>query len=131
MRRPDIVRPIIRGQYVRVQHRHIIYIQGYDPRGLAQYYRMFRTELRKFSRLYQVTGTLGRPKVATDGEIPADIASWTIETKADDWQTHTNYDFLRFEDFIQRDLAQPIWRTVLQAVWIYWRRGVFATTARF
>ena len=38
-----------------------------------------------------------------------------------DWQTRTSYDFLRFEDLIQRDLAAPIWRTVLQAVWIYWR----------
>ncbi|SDI04906.1 MULTISPECIES: hypothetical protein [Bradyrhizobium] len=112
---------------MRVQHRHIIYIQGYDPRGLAQYYRMFRTELRKFSRLYQLTATLGRPKTAPDGEI----ASWTIETKADDWQTHTNCDFLRFEDFIQRDLAQPIWRTVLQAVWIYWRLVFAGTIARF
>ena len=43
---------------MRVQHRHIIYIQGYDPRGLAQYYRMFRTELRKFGRLYQVATTV-------------------------------------------------------------------------
>jgi hypothetical protein len=48
---------------VRVQHRHIIYIQGYDPRGLALYYRMFRTELRKFSRLYQLQATISRPKV--------------------------------------------------------------------
>ena len=95
---------------MRVQHRHIIYIQGYDPRGLAQYYRMFRTELRKFGRLYQLTTTISRPKVAADDEI----ASWTIETKADDWQTRTGYDFLRFEDFIQRDLAAPIWRTVFQ-----------------
>ena len=86
---------------MRVQHRHIIYIQGYDPRGLAQYYRMFRTELRKFGRLYQLTATISRPKVASDDEI----ASWTIETKADDWQTRTAYDFLRFEDFIQQDLA--------------------------
>jgi len=86
---------------VRVQHRHIIYIQGYDPRGLAQYYRMFRTELRKFGRLYQLSASMGRPQGAPDGEI----ASWTIETKADDWQTRTSYDFLRFEDFIQRDLA--------------------------
>ncbi len=112
---------------MRVQHRHIIYIQGYDPRGLAQYYRMFRTELRKFSRLYGVATTLGRPQQAADGEI----ASWSIETRADDWQTHTNYDFLRFEDFIQRDLAQPIWRTVLQAVWIYWRLVFAGTIARF
>jgi hypothetical protein len=118
---------VVRGQYVRVQHRHIIYIQGYDPRGLAQYYRMFRTELRKFSRLYQLTATLGRPQAAPDGEI----ASWSIETKADDWQTRTSYDFLRFEDFIQRDLAQPIWRTVLQAVWIYWRLVFSGTIARF
>ena len=112
---------------MRVQHRHIIYIQGYDPRGLAQYYRMFRTELRKFGRLYGLSATLGRPQAAPDGEI----ASWSIETKADDWQTHTNYDFLRFEDFIQRDLAQPIWRTVLQAVWIYWRLVFAGTIARF
>jgi hypothetical protein len=117
----------IRGQYVRVQHRHIIYIQGYDPRGLAQYYRMFRTELRKFGRLYQLSATISRPKVADDDEI----ASWTIETKADDWQTHTNYDFLQFEDFIQRDLASPIWHTVFHAAWIYWRVVFNGTMARF
>ena len=112
---------------MRVQHRHIIYIQGYDPRGLAQYYRMFRTELRKFGRLYGLAATISRPKVAADDEM----ASWTIETKADDWETRTNYDFLRFEDFIQRDLATPIWRTVFNAVWIYWRLVFNGTIARF
>jgi hypothetical protein len=112
---------------VRVQHRHIIYVQGYDPRGLAQYYRMFRTQLRKFGRLYQIAATIGRPQVAPDGET----ASWTIETKAGDWQTRTSYDFLRFEDLIQRDLAAPIWRTVLHAMWIYWRLVFGGTIARF
>jgi hypothetical protein len=112
---------------VRVQHRHIIYVQGYDPRGLAQYYRMFRTELRKFGKLYALDSTLGRPKSTSDDEI----ASWTIETKADDWQTRTSYDFLRFEDFIQRDLASPISRTVFQAVFIYWRLVFGGTIARF
>jgi len=112
---------------VRVQHRHIIYVQGYDPRGLAQYYRMFRTELRKFGRLYQLTATISRPQSAPDGET----ASWTIETKADDWQTRTVYDFLRWEDLIQRDLAAPIWRTVLHAMLIYWRLMFGGTIARF
>ncbi len=112
---------------MRVQHRHIIYVQGYDPRGLAQYYRMFRTELRKFGRLYQLTATISRPQSAPDGER----ASWTIETKADDWQTRTSYDFLRFEDLIQRDLAAPIWGTVFQAIWIYWRLVFGGTIARF
>ena len=109
---------------MRVQHRHIIYVQGYDPRGLAQYYRMFRTELRKFGRLYHFAATISRLKSADDGET----ASWTIETRADEWQTRTTYDFLRWEDLIQRDLAQPIWRTVFHAVWIYWRL-IFRGTA--
>jgi pimeloyl-ACP methyl ester carboxylesterase len=112
---------------LRVQHRHIIYIQGYDPRGLAQYYRMFRTELRSFARLYGISASVTRPQSADGGER----ASWTIETKADDWQTRTDYDFLRFEDFIQKDLAQPIWRIVLHAVWIYLRLIVRGTALRF
>ncbi len=112
---------------MRVQHRHIIYVQGYDPRGLAQYYRMFRTELRKFGRLYQLTATISRPQSAPDGET----ASWTIETKANDWQTRTSYDFLRWEDLIQHDLAAPVWRTVLHAMWIYWRLVFGGTIARF
>src|SRR5260370_29429 len=88
---------------------------------------MFRTELRKFGRLYQLSATLGRPQSTSDSEI----ASWTIETKADGWQTRTSYDFLRFEDFIQRDLAAPIWQTVFEAVWIYWRLVFGGTIARF
>jgi len=112
---------------VRVQNRHVIYLQGYDPRGLAQYYRMFRTELRKFGQLYQVAATISRPS-SKSGE---EITSWSIETRAADWQTRTTYDFLRFEDFIQNDLAAPIWRTVLHAAWIYWGLAFRGTLTRF
>lgn len=124
---------------MRVLNRHIIYVQGYDPRGLAQYYRMFRTELRKFGRLYEVATTISRPRGAgkgtgkdtTRGTADAEIASWSIEATASDWQTHTDYDFLRFEDFIQRDLAAPTWSTVFKALWIYWRLIWRGTIARF
>ena len=95
---------------MRVQHRQIIYVQGYDPRGLAQYYRMFRTELRKFGRLYQVKTIVTRPKHAGDGEI----ASWSIETKADGWQTRTAYDFLRSTTrFHTRRISQFVTADVL------------------
>jgi hypothetical protein len=112
---------------LRVQHRHIIYVQGFDPRGLAQYYRMFRTELRKFGRLYELNAGIGRPQVAPDGEM----ASWTIETKTDDWQTRADYDFLRWEDLIQRDLAAPAWRTIFHAMSVYWPLLFNGTVARF
>ena len=113
---------------MRVQHRHIIYVQGYDPRGLAQYYRMFRTELRKFGRLYQLATTVGRPQTASDGES----ASWTIETKAADWQTRTSYDFLQVRRF---DPARPrradLAARFSSAMWIYWRLVFGGTIARF
>src|ERR1041384_5562756 len=99
---PDVVRPVrpeIR-VHVRVQHRHVIYVQGYDPRGLAQYYRMFRTELRKFGRLYGVTTTLGRPKATQGGEFAHEASSWRIQTTGDGWTTRTDYEFLRWEDLI-------------------------------
>lgn len=100
---------------MRVNHRHVIYVQGYDPRGLAQYYRMFRTELRKSSKLYGLQTSIGRPKSSDDGSM----ASWSIDTQGAGWQTRTNYDFLRWEDLIQHDLTWPIWRTVLSAMAIY------------
>ena len=55
---------------MRVKNRHVIYVQGYDPRGLAQYYRMFRTELRKFEKLYGVSNH-GGPTGATSFETLA------------------------------------------------------------
>lgn len=100
---------------MRVERRHIIYVQGYDPRGLAQYYRMFRTELRKFTALSGVKSNVGRP--VSDAATP--IATWTIDSQGPDWQTCTRYDFLRWEDLIKPDLEWPIWRTVVHAVAIY------------
>jgi hypothetical protein len=88
---------------------------------------MFRTELRKFGRLYQLATTLGRPQSRSDDEI----TSWSIETEAEGWKTRTTYDFLRFEDFIQRDLASPIWRTVFRSVFFYWRLVFNGTMGRF
>jgi hypothetical protein len=112
---------------VRVKRRHIIYVQGFDPRGLAQYYRMFRTELRKFATLYGVATTISRP-VTHSSTAPA---SWDIETTASDWQTTTRYDFLRWEDLIKQDLDRPIWRIVAHAALIYYQMIFDGTVARF
>jgi hypothetical protein len=92
---------------------------------------MFRTELRKFGRLYGLTTTVGRPKEHAPGEFAHESAGWTIETSGDGWQTKTNYDFLRWEDLIQRDLAAPIWRTAIHGMLIYWGLVFSGTMGRF
>jgi hypothetical protein len=100
---------------VRIGRRHVIFLQGYDPRGRAAYYRMFRGELRKFGALYGLAPRIGRPQVAPDDLI----ASWTIDTDGDGWRTQTTYDFLRWEDLVQRDRAVPAWRTIAHSIAIY------------
>lgn len=110
-----------------VRRRHVIYLQGYDPRGLAQYYRMFRTELRKFAALHGVSAQPSRP-VADDARA---MASWTIETAGDGWQTTTRYDFLRCEELIKADLDRPTARTVAVATSYFLRLLVNGVIARF
>jgi hypothetical protein len=105
---------------VRVSNRHVIYVQRYEPRGLAQYYRMFRTELRKFSGLYQLAATISGRTAAAMTRSPPGRSRPVRRQRAGLAQPH-RLRFLRFDDFIQSDRAAPIWRTVLQAVWISWR----------
>jgi hypothetical protein len=105
---------------VRVSNRHVIYVQRYEPRGLAQHYRMFRTELRKFSGLYQLAATISGRTAAAMTRSPPGKSRPVRRQRAGLAQPH-RLRFLRFDDFIQSDRAAPIWRTVLQAVWISWR----------
>lgn len=89
----------------KVQRRLIIYVQGYDPRGLAEYYRMFRREHRATCALYGLTGKIGRP----ENDPARFITTWDASTSGDGWQVETRYEFLRWEDIIREDFARPTW----------------------
>ncbi len=112
-----------------IRRRHVIYVQGYDPRGHAEYYRMFRGEYRKHLALYGLRGRIERPDDRSDP-----LASeWTVETEGRGWQVHTTYEFLRWEDIIRRDFQRPIWWVVPKAVAMIVRslfNGVFFRVAR-
>ena len=120
-----------------VKRRLVIYVQGYDPRGLAEYYRMFRREYRRTCELYGLDGKVGR----ADNDPNRFVTTWDIETRGDTWQVATRYMFLRWEDIIRRDFARPVWwkivnmyRSYLLAVLsgvvprlvrAHWRFGLF------
>ncbi len=95
---------------MQVRRRLVIYVQGYDPRGLAEYYRMFRREYRHTCDLYGLTGSVGR----AENDPDRFITSWDVTTHADDWQVDTHYLFLRWEDIIRRDFARPAWWKIVQ-----------------
>jgi hypothetical protein len=94
---------------VKVHKRLVIYVQGYDPRGLAEYYRMFRREFRRTCELYGLTGKIGSAK-----EDPKRfITSWDVTTNGDGWSVDTRYMFLRWEDIIRQDFSRaPWWKIV-------------------
>ena len=122
---------------VQVHRRLVIYVQGYDPRGLAEYYRMFRREYRRSCELYGLTGKIGKPQ----DDPRRFTTSWDIATNGEGWQVETRYLFLRWEDIIRRDFARPVWWKILHmylamgaalangVVWrilkAHWRFGMF------
>jgi pimeloyl-ACP methyl ester carboxylesterase len=112
-----------------VRRRHVIYVPGYDPRGLAEYFRLFRTEYARFLTLYGLQGKMSRPQHPDDRFA----ATWTINTETRDWNVETTYEFLRWEDIIRRDFARPKWWKILRALRVLvisFTSGAFARFAR-
>lgn len=101
----------------RIRKRHVIYCQGYDPRGLAEYYRLFRSEYRKCCELYGLTGKVGK---IGDPRHPF-TTTWSLDTQGrtadgQDWRVETTYDFLRWEDVIREDFQRPDWWKLLHGL---------------
>jgi hypothetical protein len=95
-----------------VRRRHVIYVQGYDPRGYAEYFRLFRTEYQKFCKLYDLDGNIGNRSETPDRFTTA----WPVTTEGQDWRVETTYEFLRWEDIIRKDFQRPAWWAILFAL---------------
>ena len=92
-----------------VRRRHVIYVQGYDPRGFAEYHRLFRTEYQKFCKLYDLDGNIGNRSETADRFT----TTWPVATQGQGWRVETTYEFLRWEDIIRRDFKRPAWWAIL------------------
>jgi hypothetical protein len=90
-----------------VRRRNVLYIEGYDPQGAAGYYRLFRRECQRFSKVWPVAVELGQLHL----DSPA-LAHWVIETTGPNWQVSTRYDFLRQEDVLSANMRQPMLRQI-------------------
>lgn len=94
---------------MQVRRRLVIYVQGYDPRGLPEYYRMFRRNYRRSCKLYGLSGSV--TPAANDPD--RFVTEWSIATEGRDWRVDTSYKFLRWQDIIRRDFERPTWWKVL------------------
>ena len=114
---------------MNVKRRLVIYVQGYDPRGLAEYYRMFRREYRRTCELYGLSGEISR----AENDPERFITTWNVETKGAGWQTATRYMFLRWEDIIRQDFVRPAWWKIVNMYCTYFHsilNGIMLRIAR-
>jgi len=97
-----------------VRRRHVIYVEGYDPRGPEVYYQLFRHECDRFQHERPVRLTLHPLEL----ESP-DFARWRLNAQTPNWRVTTCYDFVRLERFIGTDTAGPMPLHVLRGLaWI-------------
>jgi len=97
-----------------ITRRRLIYVHGYDPMGPNGYYGLFQNQIRKATLVWGVTADVGPLTLES-----RDIASWTVTCRGPNWQVFTQYDFVRWEDIINKYTRQPIVRQIFRAMaWI-------------
>src|SRR6476659_4462820 len=94
-----------------VRRRHILYVEGYDPQGAEGYHNLFSRSFRRFLKNWPLQTSVSDVQIDSD-----DLAHWTIDVKGPNWQVATRYDFLRQEQMIRVNMAEPLWRQVPRAL---------------
>jgi uncharacterized membrane protein YeaQ/YmgE (transglycosylase-associated protein family) len=94
-----------------IRRRHVIYVEGYDPQGAEGYYSLFERSFRRFLKHWPLEAKVGELQIDSD-----DFAHWDIEASGPNWRVETRYDFLRQEQMIRANMAQPMWRQVPRAL---------------
>jgi hypothetical protein len=94
-----------------IRRRHVIYVEGYDPQGAEGYYNLFQRSLKRFLTNWPLKTKVSELEIDSD-----DFAHWDIEAAGPNWRVKTRYDFLRQEQMIRANMAEPMWRQVPRAL---------------
>ena len=107
-----------------IKRRRVVYVPGYDPQGQCGYYGLFSSQLKKASALWHTKFTLTSLSVES-----TNIASWTLTMGGQNWNVLTQYDFVRIEDIVNVNIAEPIIPQIFRAVG--WMLDDFVTGTTF
>jgi hypothetical protein len=109
-----------------IRRRHVFYIAGYDPQGVAGYYRLFLREIDRARKIWPIAVTVSEP----ESDVEGIAARWRIEASGPNWSVTTTYEFLRWDDIVARDMARPMWIRVPRSALCFLERLFDGTIAR-
>lgn len=96
----------------RVTRRHVFYLPGFDPKGAARYYRLYREHAAKQAMVSGYRIAIG-PRSVVDRLV----TRWTLDFEEQDHKVSTTYDVLRWDDIMRRYWPRGpyriLWTTVL------------------
>jgi hypothetical protein len=97
-----------------IARRHVLYVEGYDPQGAEGYHHLFERSFKRFLKNWPIRTKVGALEIDSD-----DFAHWDVAADGPNWSVRTRYEFLRQEQMIRANMAQPMWRQVPRALgWI-------------
>ena len=95
-------------------NRRIYFIGGFDPRGAAHYYRLYKEELEKQSQLNMSMSTVGKRQ--RDSAL---FSSWRVSSLWDKKESHCEYIFLSWDDIVRKNWTTSIWLLMFKAFAMY------------
>lgn len=96
--------------------RAVLYIPGFDPKGGARYRALYRSEARRWVRIFGGEIALEPPVSASDALRWRMRARLPADSNAPERAAEIDYAALRWEDLVQdRMAAAPIWRMLRAA----------------
>ena len=93
-----------------VTRRIVYHIGGYDSVSPTSAYQRFARELRRFESTWSADAAVSSP--ATND----DVASWSIAASGPNWRVETEYRLVRWDDVIDADEKEPVWRQIPRAL---------------
>ena len=103
-----------------IQHRHVFYVSGFDPRGAAFYHRTFKEQSAKQSKVNGIEVNVQRRKKHSDFS-----QMWKIEAQDQGETVNTQYEFLRWDDIVRQHWVKSLLSIFIDFMYVSW---VFITT---
>jgi hypothetical protein len=94
-----------------VQHRHVFYIGGFDPKGVSSFFQKHKIQLQRYCSLAELLYNISARQQASPHSY-----TWTVKAEQQHVTTHTTFEYLAWDDVVRTHWARTPSAIVRQAL---------------